>query len=147
MILQVFVDKDRALHDVRTVTEDQALVLVAGTPAFYDHFEALNGRVRLVVVCKEGDTLAALGSRYGMSVGSMERVNRRSRNDPLLPGEKIIVYTERPEATRVEAGASAPVALGQVTAPYPEVLPGRATGSAGGGAAPPARPSRAATLD
>lgn len=147
MMLQIFVDRDRSLDGVRYVTEEQAVVLVAGTPAFYDHFEALNGRVRLVVVCKEGDTLASLGSRYGMSVGSMERVNRRSRNDVLLPGEKVVVYTERPAATGAEAGAAAPVALGRVAAPHPEFLPGRATGAASGGAAASQRPSRATTLD
>ncbi|HEY6728769.1 MAG TPA: LysM peptidoglycan-binding domain-containing protein [Polyangiaceae bacterium] len=146
MMLQVFVDRERSLDAVRHVTEEQALVLVAGTPAFYDHFEALNGRVRLVVVCKEGDTLAALGSRYGMSVGSMERVNRRSRNDALLVGEKVVVYTENPAAAGVAVGASAPVALGQVSAPHPEFLPGRATGGPSG-AAPAQRPARATTLD
>ncbi|HEU5075160.1 MAG TPA: LysM peptidoglycan-binding domain-containing protein [Polyangiaceae bacterium] len=146
MILQLFVERDRSLDDVRYLTEEQAVVLVAGTPAFYDHFEALNGRVRLVVVCKEGDTLAALGSRYGMSVGSMERVNRRSRNDVLLPGEKIVVYTERPGATGVDRTDAAPVALGKVTAPHPEVLPGRATGGPSGGSTP-SLPARATTLD
>jgi len=147
MMLQIFVDRERALDSVRYVTEDQAAVLVAGTPAFYDHFEALNGRVRLVIVCKEGDTLAALGNRYGMSVGSMERVNRRSRNDPLLTGEKLVVYTERSGAGGAGASATAPVALGQANAPHPELLPSRATGGPSGSASPPARPARATTLD
>ena len=147
MMLQIFVERERALDSVRYVTEEQAAVLVAGTPAFYDHFEALNGRVRLVIVCKEGDTLAALGSRYGMSVGSMERVNRRSRNDALISGEKLVVYTERSGAPGADASATAPVALGQATAPHPELLPSRGTGGPSGTPAPPARPARATTLD
>jgi hypothetical protein len=36
-----------------------------------------------------------------MTVGQMERVNRRGRSDQLAAGERIIVYTER---AKVAAG-------------------------------------------
>ena len=69
------------------------------------------------------DTLAQLGKRYGMSVGSMERVNRRSRRDPLKAGEKIVVYAEQARAGTPTTGEAGPVALGDAEAPHPEALP------------------------
>jgi membrane-bound lytic murein transglycosylase D len=142
MVLQAFVDKNRSLRRVRHLRESEVQLLVVGTPAFYDHFEALNGRVRLVVTCKEADTLASLGKRYDMSVGSMERVNRRSRRDPLIPGEKIIVYTVREQAQR-DVPAD-PVALGTISAPHPELLPGDIQPNA---ARAPSRSSTSTALD
>jgi len=69
--------------------------LVAGSPEFYDYFEGQNGRKRVVVSARENDTLATLGKRYGMTVGSMERINRRSRTDKLHAGDSIVVYVDR----------------------------------------------------
>src|SRR5690606_18189818 len=80
---------------VRHLPESRARILVAGSPEFFDYFEGQNGKKRLVVRARSGDTLAIIGKRYGMSVGWMERVNRRSRTDPVRPGEPIVVYTER----------------------------------------------------
>ena len=122
MVFQVFVDKRRSLDDVRHVVEQEAMVLVTGTQEFYEHHEALNGRTRLVISCKEGDTLASVGKRYGMSVGSMERVNRRSRRDPLSPGDRVVVYAAGTRPSSTPNGAE-PVALGSATAPHPELLP------------------------
>jgi membrane-bound lytic murein transglycosylase D len=97
MALQLFVDKNRSFA-ARTVSPAQTRVLVAGSPEFYDYFEAQNGRKRVVVSARENDTLATLGKRYGMTVGSMERVNRRSRTDKLRAGEGIVVYVDRGRA-------------------------------------------------
>jgi membrane-bound lytic murein transglycosylase D len=97
MALQLFVDKSKAFA-ARTITPAQTHVLVAGSPEFYDYFEAQNGRKRVVVSAHENDTLAALGKRYGMTVGSMERVNRRSRTDKLHAGDSIVVYVDRGRA-------------------------------------------------
>ena len=97
MALQLFVDKNRSFA-ARTVAPAQTRVLVAGSPEFYDYFEAQNGRKRVVVSAHENDTLATLGKRYGMTVGSMERVNRRSRTDKLRAGEGIVVYVDRGRA-------------------------------------------------
>ena len=33
-----------------------------------------------------------------MTIGQMERVNRRSRTDQVVAGERIVVYTERAKA-------------------------------------------------
>jgi membrane-bound lytic murein transglycosylase D len=97
MALQLFVDKNKNFS-ARTITPTQTHVLVAGTPEFYDYFEGQNGRKRVVVSARENDTLATLGKHYGMTVGSMERVNRRSRTDKLHSGESIVVYVDRGRA-------------------------------------------------
>jgi membrane-bound lytic murein transglycosylase D len=95
MSLQVFVKTQRDLASVRYSTEANTKVLVAGSAQFFEHFEGQSGRRRFVVKAKSADTLATIGKRYGTSVGSMERINRRSRNDVLGAGEAIVVYTEK----------------------------------------------------
>jgi membrane-bound lytic murein transglycosylase D len=97
MALQLFVDPSRTFS-ARTVSPAQTRVLVAGSPDFYEYFEAQNGRKRVVVSAHENDTLSTIGKRYGMTVGSMERVNRRSRTDKLRTGEGIVVYVDRGRA-------------------------------------------------
>jgi membrane-bound lytic murein transglycosylase D len=94
MALQLFVDK-RKTFSARTITPSETHVLVAGSPEFYDYFEGQNGRKRVVISARENDTLATLGKHYGMTVGSMERINRRSRTDKLHAGERIVVYVDR----------------------------------------------------
>ena len=94
-----------------------SLVLVAGTDAFFNHFEALKGRKRIKVVAREGDTLRKIGKRYGLSAGSMERINRVSRYTKLKPGAKVIVYA------RAAAAKDAP-SVGPATGrPLPPVVP------------------------
>ncbi|RYZ01600.1 MAG: LysM peptidoglycan-binding domain-containing protein [Myxococcales bacterium] len=95
MSLQVFVPKNADLSKVLHVPEAHAQILVAGSPEFCDWFEAQNGKKRLVIAARDGDTLIAIGKRYGMTVGQMERVNRRGRSDQLTAGERVVVYTER----------------------------------------------------
>jgi membrane-bound lytic murein transglycosylase D len=95
MSLQVFVGKNADLSKVLHVPEAHAKILVAGTPEFCDYFEGQNGRKRLIIAAREGDNLTTIGKRYGMTVGQMERVNRRGRTDAIAPGERIIVYTDR----------------------------------------------------
>jgi membrane-bound lytic murein transglycosylase D len=97
MALQLFVDK-RKTFSARTINPSETHVLVAGSPEFYDYFEGQNGRKRVVISARENDTLATLGKHYGMTVGSMERINRRSRTDKLRAGESIVVYVDRGRA-------------------------------------------------
>lgn len=106
MVLQLFPRKSADLRRLRHLRENDVKILVAGTPAFFDYFEALNGKRRLVVTVRHGDTLASIGRRYDTSVGWMERINRRSRNDELHTGETVVVYADR---SRYPA-RSAPVA-------------------------------------
>jgi membrane-bound lytic murein transglycosylase D len=124
MTLQVVVPEARTLDHIRhqVLTKDLVeLVLVSGSPEFHAYFEGLKGKKRQEITVKRGDTLSGIGKRFGMSVGSMERVNRRSRKAPLLPGERLVVYTERGRGG--STGDSSPEPLGSVRAPRPDLLP------------------------
>jgi membrane-bound lytic murein transglycosylase D len=103
MTLQVLIDDATTLAHVRTLEEGQAHVLIAGSPEFHEYFEGLKGKQRLIITVRPGDTLSGIGARYGMTVGSMERVNRRSRKQKLLAGEQLIVYSER-DRSQANAG-------------------------------------------
>ncbi|MGC4092477.1 MAG: transglycosylase SLT domain-containing protein [Polyangiaceae bacterium] len=94
LLLQVFVAKDQKLSSVRYIEESKAKILVAGSVEFFDYFEGQNGKRRFVLRAKADDSLAAIGKRYGATTASMERINRRSRTDPMTAGEAIVVYTE-----------------------------------------------------
>ncbi len=98
MSLQVFVPPSADLSKVLHVPEAHAKILIAGSQEFVEYFEAQNGKKRLIVAAREGDTLATIGKRYGMTVGQMERINRRGRSEQLALGERVIVYTERARA-------------------------------------------------
>jgi LysM repeat protein len=95
MVLQLFPKTSRSLAGIHTLRENEVRILVAGSPQFIDHFEGLNGKRRVVVTVKEGETLASIGRRYDTSIGWMERINRRSRTDRLAPGENVVVYADR----------------------------------------------------
>jgi membrane-bound lytic murein transglycosylase D len=120
MVLQVFAKKSVELKRLRHLKESEVKVLVAGTPAFFDHFEGLNGKRRLLVTVKKGDTLASIGRRYDMSIGWMERINRRSRSDGLEVGETVVVYADRarypqkalPPSTNVNATVAESAGVG-----------------------------------
>ena len=116
MVLTLWVPPRADLSSVRVLDERDVKVLVAGTPDFFDHFEGLNGKKRITVEAKNGDTLASLGRRYGMSVGWMERINRRSRQKKLEPGDKLVVYVAAGVASAKAAAVPAP-------APDPAELP------------------------
>jgi membrane-bound lytic murein transglycosylase D len=127
MVLQVFVQKGSDLSSVRYLEEARARVLIAGTPDFIDYHEGQKGKKRLTVEAKDGDTLASIGRRYGMSVGWMERINRRSRSKKLRPGDKLVVYVTRatPDPlARANGDEREFEPLPAIEAPHPEALPG-----------------------
>jgi membrane-bound lytic murein transglycosylase D len=95
MLLQLCVPLDARLDGRIYLEEKDVTLLVAGSPEFGEYFEGLRGNERIVVIAKDKDTLATIGAKYGVSVGMMERINRRSRRDGLTPGESIVVYAKR----------------------------------------------------
>jgi membrane-bound lytic murein transglycosylase D len=124
MVLQAFVPKSNTLDRVRHLEEREARVVVIGTEDFFEYFEGQNGRKRIRVTAKAGDTLKRVGQRYGMTVGSMERINRRSASDPLTPGETLIVYAPQ---TALAARTAAKTAETNELQPLP-ALPESAVG-------------------
>jgi membrane-bound lytic murein transglycosylase D len=122
MSLQVYVPKGTNLERVACLREGEVRALVIGSPEFIDHFEAQQGRKRMQVLVREGDTLRSIGSRYGLSVGSMERINRRSNRDPLAAGERVVVYAST-TTSQPSSEPSAPSPLEAADPPHPELLP------------------------
>jgi membrane-bound lytic murein transglycosylase D len=92
MTLQAFVPRDRALAGVVFLEEKDALVLAAGSDAFFAHFEALKGRERVEIVAQKGDTFRSLAKKHGLTMGMLERINQRSRSAAIEPGERLVVY-------------------------------------------------------
>lgn len=120
MSLAVLVPSDRDLSLVRHLDASEATILVAGSPEFHEFFEGQKGLSRVEVVAGEGDTLATIGKRYGMTVGSMERVNRRSRGSKLVAGETLVVYTSQAKAG--DSPLASPEPLPALAPPRPELL-------------------------
>jgi len=121
MFLQLAIPKGQELREVRFFEGADVHSLVAGSPEFHQYFESLRGYERVIVVAKQGDTLASIGRKYGVSGGSMERINRRSQSTPLVLGEPVIVYTDRARASA--AMPQNPQPLPAIVAPAPERLP------------------------
>ena len=125
MTLMALVPSTQALPHVRTLTDDDVRLLVVGSDAFFDHHEGQKGRVRVVTVVRPGETWRTIATRTGLSLGMLERINRRSRSTPLQAGERLVVYVP---ASRV-ASQPKPAAEEEDTGraplepPAPEDLP------------------------
>lgn len=92
MTLQIFVAKGFDATRVVALEEKQAKVVAVGSDEFYAIEEEKKGRRRTTILAKGGETLESVGKRYGLSGGSMEKINRRPRGDVLKTGETVIVY-------------------------------------------------------
>ncbi|MGK3996183.1 transglycosylase SLT domain-containing protein [Sorangium sp. So ce1024] len=92
MTLQLFVPRSQRYDGVFLLDEADARVMEVGSEEFFAHFEGLKGRKRIEIAVREGDTFSKIASRYGLSVGSLERINQRSRRSVLMPGDRLIVY-------------------------------------------------------
>jgi membrane-bound lytic murein transglycosylase D len=130
MTLQVFAQKDADLSRIRFLSEHEARVLVAGSEEFFGHFEAQNGRKRITVTAKKGDTLALIGKRYGMSAGMMERINRLAANTAMKEGDAVVVYAKGDQESKSVPPARAAMSeLSAILAPRPDALPPLAPGA------------------
>jgi membrane-bound lytic murein transglycosylase D len=119
MFLQVFVRPEVDLAQAVVLTPDQCRVLVVGSEEFFEHHEAQNGRVRFRYRVRPGETLSHLAVRFGLSVGSLMRINQIARDTALRAGEDIIVYADRsrvpPELLPDAAGGDALAPGGEAT--------------------------------
>lgn len=94
LYIQLFLPLDRSLEDAILLSEDEVTILELGSDEFFAYHEAQRGRVRFVHRAEEGETLSSIGERYGLSVGSLARINRFPRSRRLKPGDAVIVYAE-----------------------------------------------------
>jgi membrane-bound lytic murein transglycosylase D len=134
MTLQAFVAPDADLSHILVLAEADVRALAMGSDEFFAALEQSQGFKRMTVTAKAGDTLESIGRRYEVSARTMERINRRGRNDALKPGDTVIVYSPG-HATGSTASAVAasngslpngplPVPNGPLpTPPIPDLLP------------------------
>jgi membrane-bound lytic murein transglycosylase D len=124
MVLQVFVPPGAAADRVRLVSESNVLrPLEVGSPNFLAYFEAEQGRQRLQILAREGDTLQSIGKRYELSPGMMERINHFARNRRLSEGAAVVVYAKEGITATEVLWSRAPDPLPPVSPPYPGALP------------------------
>jgi membrane-bound lytic murein transglycosylase D len=122
MVVQAFVPAQASLTRIRVVGEAQTELMRVGSVEFLEHHEALQGRKRLLVRARKGDTLTAIGKRHGLSAGMMERINHLSRSAVLDEGQEVIVYATKNKSSGDDAtGQGRPLA--RVNAPRPDLLP------------------------
>jgi membrane-bound lytic murein transglycosylase D len=125
MLLQAFVPNGANLDGVRLVRQAGiGQELEVGSQRFLTHFEAGQGRQRLQILAREGDTLELIGRRYGLSPGMMERINHFARNRRLNEGAAIIVYAKEGATASEVLWSRAAEPLPPVNPPYPASLPG-----------------------
>lgn len=105
MVLQVFVASGFDASRVLARRPEAMLQVPARSPAFYDLREAEEGRVRLLYRVRSGDTLGGLSSRYGLSVGSICRINQIAERTPLQIDQTLVLYIPRDQATEAQRSA------------------------------------------
>ena len=124
MSLVAIVPSNQNLSHVRTLSNDEVRVLVVGSDAFFDHFEGKKGRVRTVTVVRPGEGWRSVAKRTGLSVGMLERINRRSRRTDLQPGERLVVYVPADRtAARATGVQDEEEGRAPIEPPMPENLP------------------------
>lgn len=124
MALSVYLPRGAVRSAVRYAREpDTGKQLEAGTTSFFSHFEGEQGRERLRIMSREGETLQSIGRRYGLSPGTMERINHFSRNVRLAAGTPVVVYAEHGPTPMEMLLSRAPAPLPPVDPPYPGALP------------------------
>lgn len=124
MVLSLYVPERARFERARFAREEHAgKRLLAGSTAFIAHFEAEQGRQRIEVRAREGDTLASIGRRYGLSAGMMERINHFARHQQLAAGSPVVVYAKYGTNSREVFVSRAPDPLPPLDPPNPAVLP------------------------
>jgi membrane-bound lytic murein transglycosylase D len=99
--LQAWITGEPSMARVRSLSEVE--VVERGTDSAAERIAAQDGRVRLVVTVRPGDTMSSLAARYGLTTGSLARINMRPRNATLVAGEALVVWVtpDRAERERV----------------------------------------------
>jgi len=120
-VLRLWVPADFDLRSAEVVLHEEPEVeLVArGSTEHIEAALALRGLVRRGYRVRKGDTLEKIGRRFGLTVGSLARINGFGRAEPLTPGDVLIVYVD----TAKQRGTSpAPRTLAQQSATPPTRL-------------------------
>ncbi len=111
LFLQLFVPRDFDTATALVLSPEEVRLLVMGSEEFYEHHVRQEGRVRLRYRVRERDTLSSIATRFGISIGSVCRINIMPRDTVLAVGQELIVYTTPdrvPAELRGQVEASAP---------------------------------------
>jgi LysM repeat protein len=95
MVLQAFLPAKHATPGVTLLDNRKVQLVIAGSEEFLDLHEERKGRRRLTYTVRPGDTLRRIARRFGISVGSLLRINQFGRSTRLKPGDTVVVYTEK----------------------------------------------------
>jgi membrane-bound lytic murein transglycosylase D len=106
MTLQLFLPDGAQPSNVLFLEEPQVEPVSVESPAFFSYFVGQTGRERIEISARRGDTWRSIAGRYGLSVGMLERINKKSRKSALAAGDKVIVYA-RPSSLGKPAAAPA----------------------------------------
>jgi membrane-bound lytic murein transglycosylase D len=138
MRLQLFLPKAHHPPNVFVIEAPQ-LVMTVESQEFHSHFVGQTGRARIEVTCRAGETWKSLSQRYDVSLGTLERINHKSRRSKLNEGDKVIVYArQRPAVAPAGDPAATPAEIpAALDAPREDdaAAPPDAAGSSGDNAA------------
>jgi hypothetical protein len=81
---------------VALLSESDVSVLAIGSDEFFSALERDKGFRRVTVTARNGETLEAIGRRFGVRPRTMERINRRGRDEGLTAGQTVVVYVPSP---------------------------------------------------
>jgi len=94
LVLQLHVPRSVDLSRAVVWRDDQVRLVTLGSERFFDEHERAQGRLRFRYRVVEGDTVASIARRFGLSDGSLARINRFGRRADLQVGQEVIVYAE-----------------------------------------------------
>ena len=120
MSMMVIVPNAQDTTEIKTLGEEDVRLLVVGTDAFFAYFEGLKGRVRTTTAVRAGEDWRALSRRTGLSVGMLERINRKSRRTALQQGETLVVYLPANQVPQPPVRADESEDTGRATSDTPE---------------------------
>jgi membrane-bound lytic murein transglycosylase D len=106
MILRVYVPPSSKLSHVRLLDPDDLEVVVVDSPAFREARLERRGLKRIVYEARKRDTIRKLSRKFGLSMGSIARLNDISRFSKLEPGQKLVIYVKDESKAKGTKGRS-----------------------------------------
>jgi len=103
MVLQLWLAKDFDTSKAALLDPARVRVVTVGSDEFFDLVEARQGRKRLSLTIKEGETLKRIAKKYHLTEADLERINRFGRKSELKTGQKLTVYVPMTDKEKKEA--------------------------------------------
>ncbi|MCH9685706.1 MAG: transglycosylase SLT domain-containing protein [Deltaproteobacteria bacterium] len=155
LMLQVLVplDFDGPAHGLALLEPDEVVHVIRGSRAHLEAELSRRGKKRRGYRVRAGDTLTAIGNRFGLTTGDISRINQVPRQHDPEAGDVLVVYVE-PRRAKGTMRAPSPVGFDESKAgtgakrapskPSTARVPGRDEPPArNSDPSPPAKPRRA----